>query len=92
MSVPPPSWVANRTLDGVGEVLGEVDHRRVEDDEPRAQGADRREHGGEHAGVDDRRGHRAALVDQQDHVALQRPRAPAVADEVSGTIVRSSGR
>ena len=74
---------AEQQIDGVLQIVGEVDDRGVEDDHARGDGANRGQHRAEDAGVDHRGRHRAALVDAEDDVA-QRGALVAVADQPLG--------
>ena len=74
---------AEQDVDRVLQLVGKVDHRRIEDDQPRGDCAQRGQDGAENAGIDDRRRHRAALIDAEHDVAQRRPLA-AVAHEPLG--------
>ena len=71
-------------VDRVGQLFGEVDDGRVEDDQRGADGAQRGDHGAEDRRVHDRGGHRPGLVDGQDDVALHVLLAAPVADQSLG--------
>lgn len=47
MSVPPPSWTPNSTLDRIRELVRKIDDRRVEADELRLDDRQRRHDGRE---------------------------------------------
>ena len=72
---------AEQEIDGIVKLLGHVHHGGVEHDEMGFHGG----HGGhdraEDAGVDDRRRHRAALVDAEDDFPLDALRFAAIADQ-----------
>ena len=81
MSVPPPSWQPNSTSTGsaslsdrsttaVSNATSDVFTARIEASD-----------GAEYGGIDDRLGHRAGLVDRDDHLGGQPARAARVAHQ-----------
>src|SRR6185369_4332354 len=70
---------AEEDVHGVGAFFGEVNDGGVEGDDVGFQRGDGGEDGAEDAGVDDARGHRAALV-HAEYDVLQRALLAAVAD------------
>src|SRR5450432_1393248 len=67
-----PELGAEKQIDGILQVVGEISHGGIEDDHPCTYCPNRGQDSSEDARIDNRRCHGATLIDAQDDIAQRR--------------------